>query len=282
MSHKKLDNPGSRAYNLMPSKKSISETTGARKQHGSGSHLQSKPYRRAGEHTQNKHTQGTQKQEAEQQIRKEADRMPSTVDLEHLEENITGAYLAFLRAGGINADNLEALTKIKHNTHDRALFYVFDSLFKADRTQINNQSSLLPYNDVGVLKRLIDIYYKLCLATDNDCTIQGFCCLTGFEDNTITKWSRDELNPERMGVIKGLYEKRRGMIENKLSDYTIGALGLANNSESLGLKWAQNSIPQNNNITAYILPGEAARQALEQRINSGALPKNASKTADGV
>jgi hypothetical protein len=75
---------------------------------------------------------------------------------------------------------------------------------------------------------------------------------------------------------------RQGMIENKLSDSTIGALGLANNSESLGLKWAQNSVPQNNNITAYILPGEAARQALEQRINGGALPKNASKATDEV
>ena len=207
--------------------------------------------------------------------------MPSTVDLEHLEENITGAYLAFLRAGGINADNLEALTKIKHNTHDRSLCYVYDKLFKPDRNLKDNKKSLLPY-DNETIERMVDIYYKLCLATDNDCTIQGYLCLTGIDNQTLARWREDKLNPERCETLKRLCTMRQGMIENKLSDSTIGALGLANNSESLGLKWAQNSIPQNNNITAYILPGEAARQALEQRINGGALPKNASKTAEEV
>lgn len=207
--------------------------------------------------------------------------MPSTVDLEHLEENITGAYLAFLRAGGINADNLEALTKIKHNTHDRALCYVYDKLFKPDRNLKDNKKSLLPY-DNETIERMVDIYYKLCLATDNDCTIQGYLCLTGIDNQTLARWREDKLNPERCETLKRLCTMRQGMIENKLSDSTIGALGLANNSESLGLKWAQNSIPQSNNITAYILPGEAARQALEQRINGGALPKNASKAVDEV
>lgn len=188
--------------------------------------------------------------------------MPSIVNLDNLEKDITGAYLAFLHKGGIEVENLDAMTKVKHNTHDRALMFVYDTLFRPDANQRNNQQSLLPYDDNNILKQLVNIYYKLCLATDNDCTVQGFCCLTGFEDQTIKRWSVDELNPERCGIVKSLYEKRQGMIENKLSDHPIGTTALANNSASLGMMWARNNQPVLAQKAVYILPAEQTRKEI--------------------
>lgn len=198
--------------------------------------------------------------------------MPKTVDFEHLEENILGAFFAFLENGGVDINSLEALAKVRHSTFDCALISVCEKLFKTDRPLPDNRKSLLPYDDLSILERLWDMYVKLCTMTDNDCSLQGFARLTGINTETFDNWSRDELNPERFVFFKSKLKERQHMVENKLSDSTIGLVALANNSKSLGLHWAENYKPQNNNITAYILPGEAARQALEQRM-TGALPK---------
>ena len=188
--------------------------------------------------------------------------MPSTVDLDHLEENINGEFLRFLSNGGVDVQNLDALAKVKHNTFDRALCHVGDTLFRADKRSWCNKQSLLPYDDVNILKQIIDIYYKLCNSTDNDCTLLGLSNLTAFEYSTVKMWSTDELNPKRLDLLKTLQKKRQDMIENKLSDQTIGTVALANNSQSLGLNWAKNSAPQVSKNTVYILPGEQARQGL--------------------
>ena len=188
--------------------------------------------------------------------------MPSTVDLDNLEQNINGEFLRFLAAGGVDVQNLEALTKVKHNTFDRALCHVGDTLFRADKRSWCNKQSLLPYDDVEILKRIINIYYRLCSSTDNDCTLLGLSNLTAFEYSTIKMWCTDELNPQRLDLLKGLQKKRQDMIENKLSDQTIGTVALANNSKSLGLEWARSSGGQIAKSTVFILPGEQARQAV--------------------
>ena len=201
--------------------------------------------------------------------------MPNKVDFEHLEENIKGCFFSFLERGGVDVENLDALARVKHNTFDCALMAVFEKLFKPEKNQPNNQRSLLPYNDNIILQQLVDIYFKLCNLTDNDSTLQGFERLTGFDYVTLARWEGDELNPERCAIVKSIVKNRQGMIENKLSDHPIGATALANNSESLGLKWAVNSAPKISSVTAFVLPGEGVRQALEQRMNAGALPKSA-------
>ena len=207
--------------------------------------------------------------------------MAKEIDYEHLEENILGVFFAFLEKGGVDVHSLEALAKVRHSTFDCALIAVCEKLFKTDRPLPDNRKSLLPYDDLSILEQLWDIYIKLCSMTDNDCTLNGFSRLTGINSETFDNWSMDELNPGRFAFFKSKVKERQHMIENKLSDTTIGLVALANNSKSLGMHWAENYKPTNNNITAYILPGEAARQALEQRMNT-ALPKMDGEKASTV
>jgi hypothetical protein len=188
--------------------------------------------------------------------------MPKSVNLDTLEEDINGVFLDFLRRGGVDVDNLEAMAKVKHNTFDRALQAVYDTLFKPDKCLENNQKSLLPYNDNTVLNNIINIYIKLCNSTDNDSTIRGFCCLTGYDDNSVYSWIGDELNPERRDIVKRIQKSRVDMIENKLSDHPIGATALANNSASLGMMWARNNQPVLAQKAVYILPAEQTRKEI--------------------
>ena len=188
--------------------------------------------------------------------------MAKSVNLDTLEQDINGVFLDFLRRGGVDVENLDAMAKVKHNTFDRALQAVYDALFKPDKGLENNQKSLLPYNDNAVLNNIINIYIKLCNSTDNDSTIRGFCCLTGYDDNSVYAWIGDELNPERRDIIKRIQKSRVDMIENKLSDHPIGTTALANNSASLGMMWARNNQPVLAQKAVYILPAEQTRKEL--------------------
>lgn len=188
--------------------------------------------------------------------------MAKSVNLDTLEQDINGVFLDFLRRGGVDVDNLDAMAKVKHNTFDRTLQAVYDTLFRPDKTLINNQKTLLPYDDNNVLENIINIYIKLCNYTDNDSTIQGFSCLTGFDKATLNRWGSDELNPARCNLIKSITENRQGMIENKLSDHPIGTTALANNSASLGMMWARNNQPVLAQKAVYILPAEQTRKEI--------------------
>ena len=185
-----------------------------------------------------------------------------TVDLEHLEENINGVFFSVLSKGGIDTNDMNALAKLKHNQFDGVLLRVYDELFKPDRTLDNNQKSLLPYDDIDVLTRLVNVYIRLCAITDNDSTLQGFSFLTGIDAWTLSRWSSDELNPARCGLVKRITETRQGMIESKLSDNPIGATALANNSKSLGMMWSRNTAQLQNTKAVYIIPAEKSRPGL--------------------
>ena len=208
--------------------------------------------------------------------------MPRTVDLEHLEENITGEFFAFLKKGGIEVDNIESLARIKHNVFESALLAVQYKLFKADKPGINNQKSLLPYTDnLELLDQLTDIYIRLCTMCNKSTGMDGFAALTGYSYQVLGLWKEDELNPERLKILKKIAHNRKHIHINRLQDTPLGDVAVANNDQELGLNWAKNSAPQTNTVNAYILPGEAARQALEQRMNT-ALPKMDGEKASTV
>lgn len=231
------------------------------------------------ERQQNTETHRTEheRQTAEQlhtdQDTKEEKRMPQSVDLEHLEENITGEFFAFLEKGGVEVNNIDSLAKIKHNVFESALLAVQIKLFRADKPGPNNQKSLLPYTDnLEILDQLTDIYIRLCTMCNKSTGMDGFAALTGYSYQVLGLWKEDELNPERLKILKKIVHNRKHIHINRLQDTPIGDVAVANNDQELGLNWAKNSAPQTNTVTAYILPGEAARQALEQRM-AGALPK---------
>ena len=184
---------------------------------------------------------------------------PQAVDLDHLEENIKGVFFDTLSRGGIDPNDLTALTKIKHNQFDGVLRQVYNQLFKPSTTLKDNKYSLLPYDDVDVINHLIDIYFELCDLCDIDSTARGFCCMTGFNEFVLTRWKEDELNPARSQAIKRIAQNRIAGIESKLSDHPIGTTALANNSTSLGMLWARNNAQLQSQKAVYIIPADSTR-----------------------
>lgn len=188
--------------------------------------------------------------------------MPSVIDFDNLEQNIHGVFLDFLRKGGIEVDNLDALAKIRHNTFEAALGAVRDKLFKADKPGENNQQSILPYDDNNILNNLINIYIKLCTMCNKSTGLYGFSTFTGFYYNTLRQWEGDQLNPERMLMLKRITENRRHIHINRLQDTSLGDVAVANNDAELGLMWAKNNAPQVAQKAVYILPAEQTRKEL--------------------
>lgn len=188
--------------------------------------------------------------------------MPSVIDYDNLEQNIHGVFLDFLRKGGIEVDNLDALAKIRHNTFEAALGAVRDKLFKADKPGENNQQSILPYDDNYILNILINIYINLCTMCNKSTGLYGFSTFTGFYYSTLRQWERDQLNPERMTLIKRITENRQHIHINRLQDTSLGDVAVANNDAELGLMWAKNNAPQVAQKAVYILPAEQTRKEI--------------------
>lgn len=187
--------------------------------------------------------------------------MPSSVDLDNLEQDVTGMFLAYLANGGIDTEDLDSLAKIKHNTFESALIYIYNNLFKPDKKLINNQLSLLPY-DNNTLRRMADIYINLCSICGKSTGLQGFLKLTGVSSGTAYMWLNDELNPERIEILKNIQENNRHIITNRLQDTPLGSVAVANNSEEVGLMWSKNNqaITTQNNM--YLMPGESVKNKL--------------------
>lgn len=180
-------------------------------------------------------------------------------DGDHIEEDIRGAFFGILSRGGIDTNDMSALAKLRHNQFDGVLLQVFDLLYKPNGSLPDNKRSIIPFDDIDTLRRFIDIYISLCTLTDNDSTLQGFSFLTGIDQQTLWRWSTDELNPERSYLVKRITETRQGMIESKLSDHPIGTTALANNSTSLGMLWARNNAQLQSQKAVYIIPADSTR-----------------------
>lgn len=185
-----------------------------------------------------------------------------TINLDTIEQDIKGVFFSVLSKGGIDPNDINALAKLKHNQFDGVLRQVFNQLYKPQGTLKDNKYSLLPYDDIDVLNRLIDVYFELCDICDVDSTVRGFCCMTGFNEFVLNRWKDDELNPARSQCIKRIAQNRIAGIESKLSDNPIGATALANNSKSLGMMWSRNTAQLQSTKAVYIIPAEKSRPGL--------------------
>ena len=184
---------------------------------------------------------------------------PQAVDLDHLEENIKGAFVNFLARGQVDVNSLDALAKVRHNTFDSGMIEVYNQLFRPDKPQPDNKKRLLPYDDLTVIETIVNVYISLCALCDVDSTIHGFSLLTGINENVLKRWQDDELNPARSGFIKRIVQNRIAGIESKLSDHPIGTTALANNSTSLGMLWARNNAQLQSQKAVYIIPADSTR-----------------------
>ena len=148
---------------------------------------------------------------------------------------------------------------IKHNEVNNMLLFCYDKLFKPDRGLMNNQKSLIDYDDMEQLKAVIDSFLHVCMFFNKALGLFSFCLFSGIDDNTVIRWSSEEgkmSNPIRWELIKTVKEYNKGALISNLKDTPVGALAVANNDVETGLEWSKNQQVQVTANQVFYLPSE--------------------------
>lgn len=160
---------------------------------------------------------------------------------------------------GVNISDYNTRVNIKHNEVNNILRYCYKHLFKPNKGLMNNQKSLIDYDDIEQLESVVNCFLDICLFFNKSLGLFSFCLFSGIDDNTVIRWSSEqgkELNPKRWELLKSIKEFNKGALVSILKDSPVGALAVANNDEETGLKWSQNQAQQITNNTVYYLPSE--------------------------
>ena len=151
----------------------------------------------------------------------------------------------------------KSATKISHNEINYAFRQVYNNIFKPSRTMINNQRSLIDYNDVELLQVLCDLFVDLCTRFNKSLGLMSFNYMTGIDVDTLARWGNDrELNPTRYGIIQKLRECHKAAQVALLNDSPVGALAVANNDNETGLNWSRQQAIEQANNAVYLIPSE--------------------------
>ena len=123
--------------------------------------------------------------------------------------------------------------KVSSNYFLYLLRQCYKSLFKPNKTLLNNQQCIIPYNTTNI-QRLINIYSLLVEKYQTLPSVYAFECLTGMEEESIDRHVTNGRNTIR--------KLRKSAVQNKLYDTTIGVIALANNDIDTGLLYTRQNI----------------------------------------
>lgn len=160
---------------------------------------------------------------------------------------------------GIDLYNYSVRVNIKHMEVNNILRYCYNSLFKPDKGLMNNQKSLIDYDNIDQLQAVTDIFLNVCSMFNKSLGLFSFSLFTGIDDNTLIRWSDEngkQLNYKRWELLKSIKEYNKGSLVSILKDTPVGALAVANNDVETGLEWSKNQVNQITNNTVYLLPSE--------------------------
>ena len=160
---------------------------------------------------------------------------------------------------GIDLYNYSQRSNIKHNEVNNILLYCYDHIFKPSKGLMNNQKSLIDYDNIEQLEAVINTFIHVCLLFNKSLGLMSFSLFTGIDDNTLLRWSSqdgEKINPKRWGLIKNIKEHNKNMLISNLKDSPVGALAVANNDTETGLNWSANQLQQIANNTVYLIPSE--------------------------
>jgi hypothetical protein len=109
----------------------------------------------------------------------------------------------------------------------------YDTLFKPKQTQLYNEQCSIPYNTTNI-QRLINIYLKICDSFSVLPSVYTFSRFTGIQEDTVEEW----VTGGKMEITK----HRKGYVQNRLNDTTIGVIALANNDIDTSLLYTRQNI----------------------------------------
>ena len=149
-------------------------------------------------------------------------------------------------------------SKLSSNYFIYLLRQCYKSLFKPNKSLINNEQCIVPYNTTNI-RKLIRVYSELVSKYQTLPSVYAFVTLTGISEETI-----DEYVTTGRSDIQKL---RKSAVQNKLYDTTIGVIALANNDIDTGLLYTRQ------NIVDHATVKKALSFADLKRISMGAAPK---------
>lgn len=193
--------------------------------------------------------------------------MPQTKDKQRLniinpdtlQADVDGLINIYCSKYGIDLEDYQTRTNIKHNEVNNILRFVYNNLFKPDKALYNNQKSLLDYNDINQLESAVDVFINVCMMFNKALGLWSFCIFTGIDDNTILRWYSEEgkrLNPKRWELLKSVKEYNKGALISNLKDTPVGALAVANNDVETGLQWATKQAIAAGQQAVFLIPSE--------------------------
>ena len=193
-------------------------------------------------------------------------RKDTPIDINTIESQIDNVVISFFENYNINIYDLDQCRKVPHNTLNLCFREVYKQLFKPDRNMVNNQKSLIDYNNSELLQVLADKFVEICQRFNKSLGVMSFCYMTGIRYDTVYSWlNNPESNIERIKVIKSIQEDHKAQQIALLNDTPVGALAVANNDHETGLEWSKNNLQQIAANTVYLVPSEQSnRLALDK------------------
>ena len=134
---------------------------------------------------------------------------------------------------------------------------------------INNQKSLIDYNDTDLLQVLADKFIELCMRFNKSLGLMSFGFMIGCDYSTLMRWLSDrESNPIRYDILKGIQEGHKVVHIGLLNETPVGALAVANNDIETGLNWSANQAQQITNNTVYLIPSERVNRLNLEKLDN--------------
>lgn len=179
------------------------------------------------------------------------------VNINTIAGDIEKCVVMFFDNYNINIYDMAQCRTIPHNLFSACMLSCYEQLFKPHQGMVNNQRSILDYNDVEVLSVIANKFIELALRFNKSMGIMQFSLLTGIHWTTLAEWEKHpELSGLRSEVVKNIREYHKMEQIGLLNDTPVGAMAVANNDSETGLNWSQNQAQQITNNTVYYLPSE--------------------------
>ena len=179
------------------------------------------------------------------------------INIDTIENEIDNVINKFLIDLGIDND-YKSLMSIKHSTINYMLSTIYKTLFKPNHNLINNQKSIIDYNDVMLLQVLANKFIDICQRFNKSLGLMSFGYMIGVSYSTIYNWLQNDekQNPERLKVLKNIQESHKAQHIALLNESPVGALAVANNDTETGLEWSTKQAITTQQGAVFLIPSE--------------------------
>jgi len=179
------------------------------------------------------------------------------ININTIEQQIDNNIVSFFNDMNIDIYDIQQHKLINHNLLTLCMMNVYDKLFKPDTTLVNNQRSLIDYENIELLTVVANSFIKWSLYFNKSLGLMQFSLFSGIHRATLAEWrDNKKTNPARSDIINNICECHKMEQINLLNETPVGALATANNDPETGLNWSMNQMQQITNNTVYLLPSE--------------------------